>query len=208
MGEATIPPSRRRLARAHQAGFRPRSRYLEAGVLVFVFVAALQALGPVFEARFVAAAASLFAGRGEVMTIVPLFTAGFAVTLALAVVGVVLSQLVSARIGVRRRGVLPHPPPLESADAPLFAATLLAVVAAILAIWVGSRAIAGAARSVDATEPILAELWTTWAWRLPAAMGLVMLVLGTMELALARTRLWWALHLDPRSALDSSQGRR
>lgn len=78
-------------------------------------------------------------------------------------------------------------------------ALLVPVVAGTLMVAV----CAGAARAIDASEAGLLALWWVWLWRVLAGIGGLMVAAGTVDLALARHRLWRALH---RSAAELRRG--
>ncbi len=80
-------------------------------------------------------------------------------------------------------------------------AFMVPVLAVVLVLGVG----AGAARSVDASETGLTMLWVGWLRYLLLGTGGILLVAGWIDRALARRRLWRALH---RSVAEARAERR
>ncbi len=74
---------------------------------------------------------------------------------------------------------------------------LLAVLVPALTIGMLAGVCAGAARAVDASEAGLGALWWAWSQRLLLGVGTLLAVAGVLDLALARRRLWQALHRSP-----------
>ncbi|MBA3548463.1 MAG: hypothetical protein H0T76_18430 [Nannocystis sp.] len=72
-----------------------------------------------------------------------------------------------------------------------------------LALLLLAGVCAGAARAVDASEAGLLALWWGWLLRLLVAVGVLLVLAGGLDRALARRRLWRALH---RSAGDLRRG--
>ncbi len=72
-----------------------------------------------------------------------------------------------------------------------------------LALLVLAGVCAGAARAVDASEAGLMALWWGWTLRLLVGVGGLLVLAGGLDRALARRRLWQALH---RSAGDLRRG--
>lgn len=193
--DGSIAPGAARVALAHRAGLRARSPWLAPAVLCLGLWAALpEALGEDTRAALRAALAG-----GDLRGLVDMFFrawlsvlagAGALVLAALAVTGSlgwVSAAPESERFGRVRRGVGPL----------LLGAAALAVCAAVL-----RGALAGAARSVDASPAGLSLLWWSWAHRGLGVLGGASLVAAAIDLALARRALWRALHLTPAQARE------
>jgi hypothetical protein len=72
-----------------------------------------------------------------------------------------------------------------------------------LALLLMAGVCAGAARAVDASEAGLLALWWGWLLRLLVGVGGLLVLAGGLDRALARRRLWQALH---RSAGELRRG--
>lgn len=187
--ERPIPPSPRRVARAHAAGLRPEARWLGAGVLCAV--------------------ASLLVGAVDVASIGsdlgvgdPFTDPGAAVRAGLPLLGSLLAAGVGAAILVRvivgglgpvdgrareRLGPVSARPGLGTT----LAGTVLGLLAALLLV---AGVIAAGVRSVDATQAGLLILWQEWAVVALASVGAVLVGIGLLELASWRSARWRALH--------------
>lgn len=194
--DGSIAPDPRRLARAHRAGLRPASPLLLPGVLCLALAAELRWGGPaLLEAwrRLWAnglAGAPMLDGLGAALACLLAGVAGLVVVVASVNGGlgwVDPAALRGLEVGPqrsgRRAGVMVLVPGL--------ALLLLAGVCA------------GAARAVDASEAGLLALWWGWLLRLLVAVGVLLVLAGGLDRALARRRLWRALH---RSVGDLRRG--
>jgi len=74
---------------------------------------------------------------------------------------------------------------------------VLALIVPVATLVVLAGVCAGAARAVDASEAGLWALWWAWLQRLLVGVGGLLLVAGLVDRALARRRLWRALHRSP-----------
>lgn len=74
---------------------------------------------------------------------------------------------------------------------------VLTLVVAGLVVVLLAGVCAGAARAVDASEAGLLALWWAWSQRVLFGVGGLLLAAGFVDRALARRRLWWALHRTP-----------
>lgn len=194
--DGSIAPDPRRLARARRAGLRPASPLLLPAVLSLALAAELRWGGPHL----------LGAWRR-------LWAAGLAGAPVLDALGVVLGWLLGGVAGLvvvvasvngglgwvergRGRGL-----GVGAQRSWLRGGVQLLAPWLALALLVG--VCAGAARAVDASEAGLLALWWTWLQRGLVGLGGLLLLAGGLDLALARRRLWLALH---RSAGDLRRG--
>jgi hypothetical protein len=181
--DGSIAPDPRRLARAHRAGLRPSSPWLVPAALCLGLAAALRWLGPALLQRWQAswtggvAPAQLGAVVGEWLA------GAAALVLLVALLGGGLGW-VDARAG-RGLGVGGQRSGARGA---------LTVIVAALVVVLLAGVCAGAARAVDASETGLWTLWWAWSQRLLFEVGGLLLVAGLVDRALARHRLWRALH--------------
>ncbi len=70
----------------------------------------------------------------------------------------------------------------------------LALLVPVVVVVLLASVCAGAARAVDASEAGLLALWWAWVQRLLFGGGCVLVLAGVFDRALARHRLWQALH--------------
>jgi len=194
--DGSIAPDPRRLARARRAGLRPASPLLWPAASCLALAAALRwggpqlldawrqlwavglAGGPVL-AEFGAALAWLLGGTAGLVVAVASVNGGL---------GWVERGLLSGLgVGAQRSGLRGG----------------VQLVVPWLALAGLAGVCAGAARAVDASEAGLLALWWTWLLRGLVGLGGLLLLAGALDRALARRRLWRALH---RSAGDLRRG--
>ncbi len=190
--DGSIAPDPRRLARAHRAGLRPSSPWLVPATLCLALAAASRWLAPgsqeQWSARWVAALA------GEPTALVPAVASAVMQVLAWSAGLVLVLALLGGGLGWvdarARRGLAVGP--LRSGLRGALALIVPVVVAGLLA-----GVCAGAARAVDASEAGLWALYRAWSQRLLLGVGGGLLLVGLVDRALARRRLWRALHRTP-----------
>jgi hypothetical protein len=194
--DGSIAPDPRRLARAHRAGLRPASPLLLPGVMCLALAAGLRWGGPQLLdawrrlwANGLAGAAALD-GLGGALGWLLGGLVGLVVVVASVNGGL---GWVDRAVG-RGLGVGAQRSTLRGG---------LMVLAPWSALLVLAGVCAGAARAVDASEAGLLALWWGWLMRLLVGVGGLLLLAGGLDLALARRRLWQALH---RSAGDLRRG--
>ena len=184
--DGSIAPDPRRLARAHRAGLRPSSPWLVPAALCLGLGAALRWFGPALLERW----RTCWAAGGDPAQVGAQVGEWLAVTAALVLLMAVLGGglgWVDARAG--------HGLGVGRLRSGARGALGLLVVALVLALLVG--VVAGATRAVDASEAGLWALWWAWSQRLLFGVGATLLVAGAIDRALARRRLWQALHQTP-----------
>ncbi len=194
--DGSIAPDPRRLARAHRAGLRPASPLLLPGALCLALAAALRWGGPaMLEAwrRLWAnglAGAPTLDGLGGALGCLLAGVAGLVVVVASVNGGlgwVDPAALRGLEVGPQR--------------SKLRAGVMVLVPGLALLLLAG--VCAGAARAVDASEAGLLALWWGWLLRLLVAVGVLLVLAGGLDRALARRWLWRALH---RSVGDLRRG--
>lgn len=197
MADGSIAPDPRRLARAHRAGLRPASPLLLTGALCLALAAALRWGGPALLDAWRGLWADGLVGESSVGP--GLFAAlGW---LFAGVAGlVVLVASVNGGLGWVDRGAA-RGLAVGSQRSRLRGVVLLLVPGLALLLLAG--VCAGAARAVDASESGLLALWWGWLLRLLAGVGGLLVLAGGLDRALARRRLWQALH---RSAGELRRG--
>ena len=195
--DGSIAPDPRRLARALRAGLRPASPLLLTGALCLALAAALRWGGaPLMDAwrrlwgQGLAGAASGFDGLAGALGWLFAGVAGL----------VVLVAGVNGGLGWVDRGV-GRGLAVGSQRSGLRGGLMVLVPGLALLLLAG--VCAGAARAVDASEAGLLALWWAWLLRLLVGVGGLLLLAGGLDRALARRRLWQALH---RSAGDLRRG--
>lgn len=181
--DGSIAPDPRRLARAHRAGLRPSSPWLVPAVLCLGLAAALRWFGSALLQRWQAS----WAGGGEPAQLGAVvgewLAAAAALVLLVALLGGGLGW-VDAQAG-KGLGVGGQRSAARGA---------LTVIVPALVVVLLAGVCAGAARAVDASETGLWALWWVWSQRLLLGVGGLLLVAGLIDRALARHRLWRALH--------------
>lgn len=187
--ERPIPPSPRRVARAHAAGLRPEARWLGAGVLCAVASLLVGAVD--------VAAVGSDLGVGD-----PSADPGAAVRAGLGLLGSLLAAGVGAAILVRviTGGLGPVDGHARERLGPISArvgsgatlsGTVLGLLAALLLV---AGVIAAGVRSVDATQAGLLTLWQEWAVVALSSVGAVLVGIGMLELTSWRSARWRVLH--------------
>ena len=182
--DGSIAPDPRRLERARRAGLRPSSPWLTPAASCLALAAALRWSGPGLLERWREVWRLGPAGVEEVGALVVGVT-GAAAMLALLVTA--LAGGLGWIDGRARRGLAVG----RQGSAARGALALLVPV--VVAGWLAGVC-AGAARAVDASEAGLMTLWWGWSQRLLTGVGGLLLAAGLVDLALARRRLWRALH--------------
>jgi hypothetical protein len=188
--DGTLAPDPPRMARAHRAGLRPTSPWLWPAATCLGLGLVLHVTGEARVAAWREVWAAGFAGAppaelgrwlvGELTTLL-------AWTLGLAAAVAVLTGAigpVDASAGERLRV-----PRLRSVRAGCWRSWCRCVAVGLI---VG--VCAGAARSVDASASGSTQLWLAWLRYLLFGTGGLLLVAGLVDRALARRRLWRALH--------------
>lgn len=195
----SIAPDPRRLARAHRAGLRPASPLLLTGALCLALAAALRWGGPALLDAWrglwgegLVGGASGRVGAG-LFTVLGWLFAGVAGL-------VVLVASVNGGLGWVERGAA-RGLAVASQRSRLRGVVMVLVPGLALLLLAGVGA--GAARAVDASESGLLALWWGWSLRLLVGVGGLLLLAGGLDRALARRRLWQALH---RSAGELRRG--
>jgi len=197
--EGTIAPDSRRLARAHRAGLRPTSPWLLTGALCLALAVGLRWSGPAVWSAWQGLWVGGLAPRAMGAELVA-FGGALMRALGGAAALVVAAMVLGGRLGwVDRyagRG-------LAVGSQRSWMRGALAVLVPVLAAVLVAGVCAGAARSVDASEVGLLALWWAWLLRVLVGVGSLLVVAGMVDRALARRRLWRALH---RSAGDLRRG--
>jgi hypothetical protein len=186
--EGTLAPDPHRLARAHRAGLRPTSPWLWPAAACLGLALALHMGGAArVEALQGAWAAGVAAGdaSGVGAALAGELTRLLAGAAALALVVAALTGTLG-RVDRRTR--------LQVRLRPSAARGLLALALPAVAVVLALGVAAGAARAVDASPAGLQALWLAWLRYLLLGTGGMMLVAGVIDRALARRRLWRALH--------------
>lgn len=189
--DGTLAPDSLRLDRAHRAGLRPTSPWVWPAATCLGLGLVLDVTGEARVAAWREIWVSGFAGAppeqlgrwlvGELVTLLA-WTGGL-------VLAVALLTRTFGRVE-RRAGERLKVPPRQQSVARGVMAFLVPTLATALVIGV----CAGAARSVDASAAGLSRLWLTWLRDLLLGTGGVLLLAGVVDQALARRRLWRALH--------------
>lgn len=190
------------MARAHRAGLRATSPWLWTAATCLGLGLVLHVTG---EARVAAWREIWIAGLGGTASEqLGRWLVGELVTLLGWTAGLVLGVAVlTGAIGWvdRRAGEGLNVSPGRSSVARGVLAFVVPGLAVVLVLGVG----AGAARSVDASAAGLTMLWIGWLRYLLLGTGGFLLVAGWIDRALARRRLWRALH---RSVAEARAERR
>lgn len=194
--DGSIAPDPRRLARAHRAGLRPASPLLLTGALCLAAAAALGWGGPALLDAWRRSWAVGVVDASAMAGLVGMFGWLFAGVAGL----VVVVASVNGGLGRVDRGVGRG---LEVGSLRSGLRGGLLVLVPGLALLLLAGVCAGAARAVDASEAGLLALWWGWSLRLLTGVGVLLLLAGGVDRALARRRLWQALH---RSAGDLRRG--
>lgn len=187
--DGSLAPDAQRLARAHRAGHRPWSPWALPGALCLwlaltIHVAGAARLTTWREAWIAGMSAGESIGWETIQAALgELLAWAGALTLGLAVMTGMFG-------GVDRRARE------RLAIGPLrsVARGVLALVVPAVAVWLVIGVCAGAARAVDASPAGLQGLWTAWLRNLLLGTGGLLLAAGWIDRALARRRLWRALH--------------
>ena len=195
--DGSIAPDPRRLARAHRAGLRPASPLLSTGLLCLSLAAALRWGGPALLAAWRGLWSEGIAG-GAGWSALGWSALGWSFA---GVAGlVVLVASVNGGLGWVDRGA-GRGLVVGSQRSRLRGVVMLLVPG--LAVMLMAGVCAGAARAVDASEAGLLALWWGWLLRLLVGVGGLLVLAGGLDRALARRRLWQALH---RSAGELRRG--
>ena len=187
--ERPIPPSPRRLSRAHAAGLRPEARWLAAGVTCVV--------GSMLVGAVDVAVIGADLGVGD-----PAADPGAGVRAGLGLLGSLLAAAVGAALLVRviTGGLGPVDGRARERLGPVTAragigatlpGTVLGLAAALVLV---AGVIAAGVRSVDATQAGLLMVWQQWASLALASVGAVLIGIGVLELTAWRSARWRALH--------------
>jgi hypothetical protein len=196
-GDRTIAPTAARVARAWREGLRPAHRWLGAAAAVWgvtLVIPRVAARPDVIDALRDELAAP---GLADVAVLEPVIVSALVVALGVAVAVVGAAVVTSVGVGTagprahRTVEVAPRQRVLESLWLPMALATAAGFVAVSLGV------VAGAARAPGATESGLQELWATWAVRIGAVAGALLLCAGLAELAVERWRIVRRLHASP-----------
>lgn len=185
--DGSIAPDPRRLARAQRAGLRPSSPWLTPAALCLGLAAGLRWGGTVMLERWRGVWSQGVNGVDGVGDLVVTAMIGAAVIS----VGVAALAGSLGWVDTRAREGL------AVGEMRGAGRGVLALLVPVLVVFVLAGVCAGAARAVDASEAGLMALWWAWAQRLLIAVGGLLLVAGVVDRALARRRLWIALHRNP-----------
>lgn len=197
--ERTVAPSPARVRRAVLAGFRPSSALLPVGLsmLGWALVAHLMIGEPPTSGGLTGLASALASHRLDaqlLQTIVVGAVRWGGVAVVLTVGAEVIAGWVSGgRLGPRDRHDIESLGPDRVRGLTAFAALLTAVLVA----WTASRlspALAGAARAPAVSASGLTGLWAAWLVRGPALVGLGLVVVGLVEVVVARRAYVRALY--------------
>jgi hypothetical protein len=199
--DGTLAPDDFRLARAARAGLRPGSAWLTPALLCLALALALELAGPSVLADWRALWSAGFAGAPTAplawLTDVLARLLGLAAGVALA--GAAVTGALGWVDPDAGRGL--HVGPLRSRVRGLLACAVPLLAAALLA-----GVCAGAARAVDAGEAGLLALWAAWLRRLLFGTGALLLLAALVDRAVARHRLWRALHRTPAELRAGPEG--
>jgi hypothetical protein len=178
---------------------RPRSGLLLLASLALLLVALLE-LRPL-AVRWLSDQLALAFTRPLALDSLGLTVGSGVVALALLGLGLVLAVSVGPRARARQAlGVSP-----DAGQLPPWIAMLL-VAAALSLIVIASRgALAGAARSVDASPEALAHAWLAWVRRGLLTLAGVAGCVGLIERQLSARQLWLALHQTPAQAREEAR---
>jgi hypothetical protein len=198
---ASVPPSQLRLRDARAAGLRPRSRSLALAGVALLSMAALGRFGSRAPAWIGAALERAFTNT-ELALPDP--------SLAFAMLLVLLASLAGAaamfqgwRRSPGRLGV-----DADLGEIPPWLALASCVTALVLALAWLRPALAGAARSVDATGvSALWLVWSRWLGRGLLTLALVAASVGVLERLASARRLWQGLHLTRAQAREHARAR-
>jgi len=194
-----LPPSRRRVRAARALGLRPQSGLLPLAGLALL-LASLLGLWPWLVGWLSDQLARAFAGSLALDTS-ELAAGSAAGLLVLLAIGMIAAVSVAPHARARRSlGVAP-----EAALAPPWLMLALSIAALILIVIATRGALAGAARSVDASPEALTHAWLTWLRRGLLALAVVAACVGVIERQLSARRLWRALHQTPAQAREEAR---
>ena len=171
------------MARAWRAGLRPRSRWWT--LALFAIVAAQWASADAEVLREGLAQWWGLAAQGQVdLSRLAAIGVWLGVFPAVAVMAAVFATGFAGALGPIR----PREREKVTPTRPWLGPGPLVVVLVIMGLAVATlgSVVAGAARSVDASEPALVELWQTWAVRVIGGTAAILLVGGAAEWWLAR----------------------
>ena len=194
-----LPPSRRRVRAARALGLRPQSGLLPLAGLALL-LASLLGLWPWLVGWLSDQLARAFAGSLALDTS-ELAAGSAAGLLVLLAVGMIAAVSVAPHARARRAlGVAP-----EAALAPPWLMLALSIAALMLIVIATRGALAGAARSVDASPEALTHAWLAWLRRGLLALAVVAACVGVIERQLSARRLWRALHQTPAQAREEAR---
>lgn len=178
---------------------RPRSGLLRLALLALVLASLLE-LWPL-AARWLSAQLALAFTRPLALPLeLPKQTAITGLLVLLGVAGV-LSAFLADRARARQK--LAVPPNAEHVHPCI--SLLLVAVAAMLIVVSTRPALAGAARSVDASLEALTHVWIAWLQRGLLTLAAIAASVGVIEQRLAARRLWRALHQTRAQARDEAR---
>ena len=207
MTDRTIAPTVAQRHAAHVRGLRPRGRWLEAAGGAFALTTFFGVFGPWFVEMWCSAFADFVAGDFE--RLVDLGATVVSTAAATVFAGAVLVAFATRQVGAVRPDVSVRPVPRRAMQGvAAVVAVPLALLGLLLLTPVLLDAVAGGARAADARLMGLVGLWASWPARLTFAVGLVLSVIGTIELFAARRRLWRGLHRTPAEAREDARRNR
>lgn len=197
--DRTLAPSAFRWSRAWRAGLRPWSGWLWPAAACGLLAVAIDPLretgAPGLDATPGAVTPEAFLGTIAAMLGGLLVLAGFvAVALALA------SQRLGWISALEQRRLQPAP-----SDPAAIVRLVLAAVLGVGLVMTLAGVLAGAARSVDASEAGLTLLWLAWAERAATVLAVALGLAAAVELLLDHRERGRRLWQTPQQALDEAR---
>lgn len=201
--EASVAPSAARIARARQAGLRPASTWLAAGLGLCGLAAILPSSAPAIDTRTLTAA---LADGGRDAAALAHAWAEAALVPAVAIACVAVLAAATAAVLAGRVGAISR----DAAELPDVRPSLrvAVVIAGLMLIWSMAdlrAAIAGGARAADASADALATLWPAALARVALSIGAAMVALGALDIVVSRRRQLDALRTSVDEARREAQ---
>ncbi len=189
--DATVSPSAARIARARDAGLRPSSSWLGAGIALCGLAFVLPASVPEIDAA--ALAPALADGGGDALAVAGDWLQK-AMLPAIALAALALLAAVAAAVLADRLGAVSG----DSAEIPVVRPSLAValVIAGPMLLWFMNQlrtAIAAGARGADASEAGLEQLWPAVLARLAFSIGAAMVAFAAVDIVISRRRQLGAL---------------